>query len=177
MKFGHNMTKICDLFWGQGICDKDDQLVEDAKLFQKLYQKETKVSSQSLKNMRHKKLDKSKELPHSEDIQKLNNGLKADMAKLTNKIEENASVDCCLELAKHVLIYVTVYSQKRGGEMAKSTVKNYTDAKASKKEVHDDQVLQNLSKFEREVATHHLLVKVIGKKSRHVRALMPNFVC
>ena len=67
------MTKICDILWGQALRAKDDKGVEDAKVFQKLYKKEwhIKISSQTLKNMKEKTLKKSKELPLTEDVNKL----------------------------------------------------------------------------------------------------------
>ena len=81
------------------------------------------------------------------------------------------------ELNRAVLTYIIVFNKRRSGEVSKMEVKNFTDARENRYDSVYQEMFATLSELEKKVAKENLLVKVIGKKGRHVSALVPTFVC
>ena len=178
LKLGHSIMKVCTILWGQAMRKKDEDGKKNAKDFQKLYEREwsSKVSSRVLKDMKDQKLNTKQEQPLDGDIKRLSNGLQAEVEEWTEKFKQLPCWSTGKKLIDAMLAFVILFNRKRSGEVGKMVMKNYTDAKECSKNIECDEAFKSLSEFEQRIAKEHLLVKLIGKKDRHVPLLIPSFM-
>ena len=170
--------KVCTILWGQAMRQNDEDAKKRAKDFQKLYECEwsVKVSSRVLKDMKDVKLNKKQEQPLDGDIKKLSDGLQAEIQEWTEKLEHEPSWTAGKKLSDAMVAFLILFNRKRSGEVGKMLLKNYVDAKEANIDYDKDEAFQTLTAFERKIAQSHLLIKLIGKKDRHVPLLLPSFM-
>ncbi len=75
-----------------------------------------------------------------------------------------------------MVAFLILFNQRQSGEVGKMLLKNYVDAKEADLDYDKDEAFQTLTAFERKIAQSHLLIKLIGKKDRHVPLLLPSFM-
>lgn len=151
---------------------RDEEGKQNAKDFQKLYERErsTKVSSRILKDVKDIKLNTKQEQPLDGGIKNLSNDLQAEIEEWTEMLKENPSWSSGKKLTHAMIAFVILFNRKRSGEVGKMLLKNCVDAKDCSKEIDQDEAFQSLSDNEQKIAMEHLLVKLIGKKPRVLNA-------
>ena len=170
LKLGHSIVKVCTILWGQAMRLTDKEGKQNAKDFQKLYEREwsNKVSSRILKDMIDIRLNTKKEQPLDGDIKKPSNGLQAEIKKWTKKFKQNPSWSSGKKLMDAMIAFIILFNQKMSGKVGKMLVKNYVVAKDCSKDIKQGEAFQSLSDIEQKIAKGHLLVKLKGKKDRHI---------
>ncbi len=177
LKLGYNMKKVCDSVWTQCIKERNDKGAEEAQNFIKLYEKNwtKEIGSQTVKNLHDEHLNKEVKVIKTDDIVKFSQGLKNDILQLIGKYQDSPNNLIYYELLKAIMAYLTVYNRKRAGELARTKLKNYEDAKQAQLG-QDNEVIEKLDKIEKALVSFHVLMKIKGKRGRHVSVLVPKFV-
>lgn len=75
-----------------------------------------------------------------------------------------------------MIAFILLFNRRRAGEVGKMKVKNFLDAKMVQPDMENDEVYKNVPPIERELAADNLLVKLIGKRHRHVPLMIPSFM-
>ena len=178
LKTGYNLKKCCESVWTDRLINGDKEGAEDANDFLALYEKNwgKKIASQSVKNLNDRHLNKEYRQVRSEDIVKLSNGLKDDQKKLSRNLKRKFETWTYFEFMKCISTYLSIYNKKRLSEVPKMKIKNYLDAKKAQSSRQTTEEYENLDNFEKAISDKHLLVKLIGKKGRHVPILVPTSV-
>ena len=113
-------------------------------------------------------MNKRDEIPLTEDLVKLSQVLKDDLAQLTNEVEHDPTPKNGRALAEAVLCYLVLFNKRRGGEMSKLLYETFNEATSSQESIVNEEILKSLSKLEEQLAKRMTLINTKGKRGRHV---------
>ena len=131
-----------------------------------------RIQAKSVAQQRYAKLNKEEKRPLSEDVAKLSQGLKKDCKAAVKTFRDNPNEYNYVQVAEICGTYLAVYSCKRAGELFNTKVKNFIDAK-NQQLGKQEEALKMCSESEKAMADQHLLMKIVGKRTRNNSVLIP----
>ena len=176
LKIGHSLKK-CALV-GKSIAIKEGNytILKEIDHFLQIFPSEwaDNISAKALRNLYDKKLDKDVILPVTDDLLKLTKYLNNEIRSTTEefKIDENQiNSKKWKDFASLVLAKLIVFNKRRGGEVGRMLMASYQNRPQWLAHSHTE--IQNcLSPIEKELAKRLDMVKIKGKRGRHVPVLI-----
>ena len=129
------------------------------------------ISSPALRSLNDCKLQKEVTLPLTEDLKVLSNYLDKTINIISINLRKNVTMKSWLSLSKTVLVKLITFNKRRGGEAARMTLDNWVKKPNWGAHANQD-ILSSLNTFEKKLATEMDLLKINGKKGRHVPVLI-----
>ncbi len=176
LKLGHSLKRVAQIQRGQAVRNGENTMKEQCSSFLELYEAEwsDRVSSHTLRTMYDLKMNKIDELPVTNDVVKLANGLKEKINKLTHELEQCKKPDATVgrRLSEAVLARLILFNKRRGGEASKILLETYQEVSTEGPQINEE-VFQSLDPLEKKLAEQHLLMKTKGKRGWHVPILIP----
>ncbi|KAL0153989.1 hypothetical protein M9458_050746, partial [Cirrhinus mrigala] len=158
LKIGHSLRKISDLIMCRAL------------RFHTLH--ETKwselVSQSALSNLSEAKYNKSTRLPLAKDVQKLQLYLGQQVELTKQKLADNPTAGTYAALDRGSPSQVILFN-RREGEVARMTVKNFEDRDMS--QLNDD-ISSGLTEVEKRLCKQFVRVELKGKKGRKVAVIL-----
>jgi hypothetical protein len=169
-KTGHSIRKCLVIMRGIGFRQKDEGLVTDATYFDQLMATEwsDRVSAKSLKRQLKFKMTKEPNLPTSEDVRSLTDGLEKDVRILTSNLESHVDSKSWKALAEAQLAQVVVFNKRRAGEASRIKVEEYEKGKDRVGKKVQEEFMRSLKEEDRKVAQNHVVMYSPGKRGRYV---------
>lgn len=151
---------------------KDSKLRAQSEDFLQVFDAEwsKRMSTQCFKKLYDDKLDKEQTIPLTSDLIKLSSYLNKEIkCKLEAKNKIDADEWC--ELAKLTLCKLINLTKRRAGEVGKMKLKDYHQRPTW--DIHKtDEIFSSLSEFEKKLANKLDLIKIKGKRGRHVPLIL-----
>jgi hypothetical protein len=179
LKLGASLRKIAALTVTQSLRHRftalSNELRESCEAFIAIYDGEwsSRISKQCLKKMYDLKMNKKEELPLTSDMVKLTKKLKSLLEDGTKEVLENPTPENGRALSEAVLARLIMFNKRRGGEQAKMLLSTFLEVTQSTQAAVNEEIFKSLSPFEQKLAETHTLIKIIGKRGRHVPVLLP----
>lgn len=174
LNFGYTMKKISEICWTRLSAEGETQAAQNCEIFLKMYKRNfhNKVGSQVLKSKNDKHHAKVPIMIKDKDVKKLTFGLLSDIQKAYDDLLSDENQGNWRKLITLLLVYLLAYNRKRAGDMAKTKLVDFQNAKIQNLG-HDPEELSKLTKMERAIAGRHTLMRIKAKKGRHVPVLIP----
>ncbi|XP_070189389.1 uncharacterized protein [Littorina saxatilis] len=163
LKVGHSLRKCNQIARAEAIKNNDKESLDKSQRFESLFESDwfDRVSASANQSVQRARMNKPKLLPSLDDVEKVNLLVEKDLKS------EDYPV-----LAKAVLVSVTVFNRKRGGEVQRMKVKDFEKVRNSKMSTPDPLVLQNLTASEKKLVKVLHRVEIRGKFNRPVPILL-----
>jgi hypothetical protein len=175
LKIGHILKKCAKLVKRDAILTRNKECMEDADYFYQLCETEfgDEVSSKALKTLIHRRRNKVKLLPISEDVVKLHKYLHSEMDDCTSLLaksnERQENEQTWRRLASATLTQIIVFNRRREGEVSRMTVDDYDRRTKSDLSADTQKVLGAL---ENGLCKMFSRVELCGKQDRTVPILL-----
>jgi len=173
LKIGHSLKKCCAILSCDSIKRGDEERRKFAVDFMYLCEKEwtSEVSSAAVSTLVTTKMNKPQLMPLTEDIQKLNSYISAEIDRCTEALKSDLDVsDNWQKLSKATLAGIIVFSRKRSGEAERMLISEY-----SQKDVNplaNKDVLESLTEVEKILCQRMSRVEIRGKRGRTVPVIL-----
>ena len=173
LRIGHAIRKCCEIVRCQAIKLRNESQKKQAEDFLVLMDSEWSdmVSSSLLRELYDLKLNKDTALPVTSDLVKLTSFINDT---LSSAIEDMIAIPCeenYFRLAKITLCKMIIFNKRRGGEVSRISLTDYgMRSKWSSKKNED--IFNSLSDLEKKLADRLDLMKVRGKRGRHVPIIL-----
>lgn len=174
LKIGHSLRKCVAYLRGQALRITHSELDKKLQSFLELLdlEWEVRISSNALSTLMTRKINSASLLPLTSDLIKLNKHIETDIkifkVLLLNNPNEATAWN---RLAEATLARMILFNKRRGGEMSRMTLTQYSMNPNWEKE-STEEMLRSLTPTERNLANNMKLVQIIGKKGRIVPVLM-----
>lgn len=182
LKIGSSLNKIASLLISRTQRDRSTarniELRESAQAFLTIFDAEwsDRISSQCLRSIYDKKMNKTEELPLTSDLVLMTTKLKELIQEGTQNVLENATPENGRALAEAVLSRLVLFNKRRGGEQSKMLLATFLEVTQSNQQAVNEEIFKSLSPFEQKLSESMCLVKIRGKRGRHVPVLIPSDV-
>lgn len=169
-KIGNTIRKCLVIMRGMGLRAKDYDLVKDAGFFDELMATEWSdmVSSKSLKKQMQYKMNKTPNVPTSEDVRKLSEGIESEVSKAAADLQTKVDAKRWKALAEALLAQIVCFNKRRAGEASRIKIAHFKQGKDRVGTKVQDEFLLTLPEKDRQIAQKHLVVYSPGKRGRHV---------
>ena len=172
---GHALGKVTQIIIGRAIRNGDKSGELGATSFLRLRDAEwgDRITRAALHTLNVRTMDKDDALPTTEDMKILTQHLQKEVAEKTKKLQQAdaRSIKKAYDsLVKVLAVYILVFNKRRGGEAMKLKVTDYTERASY---VHNETVLNSLSRVEQGMVHMMTLIKTLGKRGRVVPVLLP----
>lgn len=173
LKIGHAIRKCCSLAKCLAIKAGNERRRSEVDDFIALLDGEWNdlVSSSLLRELYDKKLGKDTILPVTSDLMKLNRYMNSMLQKTYQDMETLPCEDNYFQLAKATLCKIIVFNKRRGGEVSRITLKDFTERPKWSSQKNED-ISKSLTELEKKLAEKLDMIKVSGKRGRHVPILL-----
>ena len=171
IKLGQTITKLVNILMGEGIRDGDDSRIDICRRFTLLYEAEwsDRVSLKQRKKLHDRRLNKTVEIPRTEDVIKLAADLALEAEKRAEDFIKAPGSRTGRLLSEVVLAQLVCFNKRRGGEASKIELKHYHDANEIWTNTdYNTELYSMLSEEEKLMARGHFLARTIGKAGKHV---------
>ena len=154
-----------------------NEKAKEVKVLLDIYNRDysVEIRSRALKNKNDAHAEKPLKMPNNSDIMKFYQGLRSEIMNLFEKMSEKYDNELYRPLLKAVLVYLVSYNRRRAGEFARTKLTDFFKAKNNFYGKHEE-LLANLDQIERSMSDYHMILKLIGKRGRHVSALVPKWI-
>ena len=129
------------------------------------------LSSSLLRELYDKKLNKDTVLPVTSDLMKLNSLINERICKATQDISVFPSEENYFKLAKVTLCKIIVFNKRRSGEVSRISVADYLK-RPDWSSKQNEEICKSMSELEKKLADRLDMIKVSGKRGRHVPILL-----
>ena len=173
LKIGHAIRKCCIVAKCIAIKCGNVERKAEAQSFIELLDGEWTdlISSSLLRELYDSKLSKDSALPLTKDLQKLTTYINEKIRKALQDMSSLPNEEHYKNLAKAVVCKIVVFNKRRGGEVSRLTLTDFTNrGKWSSQKNHE--ILNSFSNLEKKLANKLDLIKVSGKRGRHVPILL-----
>ena len=176
-KLGYDLMKVADIYWEECTANRNFREAKEVFRFQEMYKKTftKKIGSLAVKKQYDAHLNKEQKMASDSDVKKFNNGLKDDLTSALESFKDHPNERDYFLIQKLTLVFLIVYNRKRAGEVAKCKLKNFLDSKIGDYGKQQT-VIDKLSKLEQAIIDKHHLMRIVGKKGRHVSVLIPELL-
>ena len=172
LRIGHSLKKCALIKKSRALKYSQNQEKEEANDFLQVFETEwsERISTVCLKNLYDAKLDKEDILPLTSDIIKLTKYLDQEISLMLKEKDYNEVQ--WRKLAKLCLCKIIVFNKRRSGEASRMTLENYIKKPTWNIEREDD-IYNSLSPLEKNLVKNFDLIKIKGKRGRHVPVITP----
>lgn len=174
LKIGHSLRKCVAYLRGQALRVTHSELDKRLQSFLELLDLEwdVRISSNALSTLTARKINSASLLPLTSDLIKLNKHIETDIKVFKVLLMNNPNEPTAWNrLAEATLARMILFNKRRGGEMSRMTLTQYSMNPNWEKE-STEEMLRSLTPTERNLASNMKLVQIIGKKGRIVPVLM-----
>ena len=170
LKIGHNLRKCATVLQTHGIKTSNKEIIEECKHFLDLMNDEyISVSSQALSSAAHKKFNKPKYLPLTEDVKKFTEFMQLRISVYSDELRTKGDCESYQNLAKSVLVSILLFNRRRTGEIQRITIEDFLKGIAAKSSID---VSDDISAIEKMLMDKLKRIEIIGKKGRGVPVLL-----
>lgn len=176
LKVGYSLSTCATLLKAQAIeegCPVKRQQYDD---FLQMYDSKWNedITSVALRTLRDAKRNKVKNLPLSNDLAQLSKYIhqQSEDAKTVLRNKQTSSSDRRISynrLATLTLTNIILFNKRRQGEASKITINDFLKGKEQN---HSEDVLKELSSFERGLCQQMTRIEIVGKKERTVPVIL-----
>ena len=151
LHLGHSIIKCCHLKRGMAIRLGDHSMKEDADNFQDLFRSEwnDSVSSQALQTLKERRYTATEKIPTTADLILLRKYTDTSSKTEIENLQKHPCASTWRSLAKTVFVIITVFNQRRGGEVAKMRVQSFLE-RSNSEDCHAD-IAHGLSNLEKKL--------------------------
>uniref|UniRef100_A0A6A7FWU4 Kinesin-related protein 4 isoform X2 n=1 Tax=Hirondellea gigas TaxID=1518452 RepID=A0A6A7FWU4_9CRUS len=122
LKIGHNLRKFASVLQTLGIMTSNTNTIQKSRHFLDLMNSEyIVVASQALTSLNHKKFNKPKYLPVTEDVKKLTVYVQRQMSTYSEALKNKGDSDSYIKLAQATLVALLLFNRRRTGEIQRIT--------------------------------------------------------
>ena len=132
------------------------------------------MSSRALSTLHDASFNRPMYVPLAEDVKMLTTFLKRESTSLKISIKNDPA--CYDQLAEVVLAQLIIFNRRRSGESQRIEVNDFKKGIKGSSVPANEEVLQSLSKFEKELCTIHHRIEIKGKRGRKVPVLITSDV-
>lgn len=173
LKIGHSIVRICGLLKAKAIEDNDSDLKENVQNYEQLHELswEQEISTHASRTLHEQKKNTAKTIPLSEDIATLSQYISNEMntARKEMTIGQNKENNWD-RLSELTLASIILFNRRRSGEASKMKVTDFTPGQSN--DVHNSNVLNQLSDFEKALCKKMSRIEIIGKRGRIVPVIL-----
>ena len=172
LKLGHTLKK-CAMFEKSIALQARDVLKKNkAESFLTICEVEwsSQISSQALSTLHEKTFNRPKRIPMARDIKTLNEYLSEKATTLAKELKQNPCQNIWRQLAEVTLAQITLFNRRRGGEMERVTLQDYSRGMSNSDS--QEEIMRSLSPLEVELLKSMSRVEVRGKRGRKVPILL-----
>ena len=146
---GHSLLKCCAVKRGRSLKNNSVVEHEESTAFAELMGIEwnNKVSSGALQTLKERRFDKVEVLPLTSDLLILRNFVSKELVCAKQNLAENFNDANWKRLSNLVFVAVTCFNKRRGGEVAKMTLKAFINRPAWR-DIHNDEFKKSLTILE-----------------------------
>ncbi|XP_064631652.1 uncharacterized protein LOC135489946 [Lineus longissimus] len=173
IKNGHNLERLAAIKRALSIRENDDVGIKEAERFLTLKDTEwiEKITSLARSNLATRKFNKPANLPKSEDITKVTEYLKNQLAVCSTDGDKSNMQDY-RELQTLVLARLMTFNRRRPGEIEQMLVTSYTD-RPDWVSAGLDTIKEVMTPLESKLVKTLDMVELRGKRGRKVPVLIP----
>ncbi|XP_038063255.1 uncharacterized protein LOC119733959 isoform X4 [Patiria miniata] len=170
LKLGHSLRKCALIVKADAIKSQDGVLREKAEGFEELCSIlwPSNVSKGALTTIYERKWNKPAILPLSTDVMKVHQKVEEVVQEKKELVKRDPQKEHYSLLAKAIMVQLVLFNRRRSGEVERMTVDNY---RHHHKEVNEE-VLNSLSSWEKQLCTKLARVEIRGKRGRKVPILL-----
>lgn len=170
LKIGHNLRKCASVLQTLGIMTSNTNTIQKSRHFLDLMNSEyIVVASQALTSLNHKKFNKPKYLPVTEDVKKLTVYVQRQMSTYSEALKNKGDSDSYIKLAQATLVALLLFNRRRTGEIQRITLEDFHKGINAKTSID---VSDDLSAIEKLMLNQLQRIEIIGKKGRGVPVLL-----
>ena len=160
-KVGYSLKKCAHILKADGMKDDDADIVRTCEKFESLFDGDwyDHVSACAPQSVQRVQMNRPKLLPSFEDVE-----------KVIHIQEKKLQADTYPVLGKAVLASITIFNQKRGGEVQRMKCADYFKGKKSNQ--CEEKILENLTETEKKLVSVLQKVEIRGKFNRAVPVLL-----
>ena len=175
LKIGHSLQTCCELLKAKAIENRDFQTKADCSAFSELISIKwnEEISAQAARTLYQNKKNSANAMPLSEDIVTLlkyledQSILTRDAIRVCKEFEIKTHWSRLAEITMTVLI---LFNRRRQGEVSKMVVLDYVKGNGS--QIHNKDVLEGLTTFEKALCENLTRIEIIGKRGRLVPVIL-----
>jgi hypothetical protein len=158
---GHSLLKCCAVKRGMSLRTNSLEALTEASAFAELMGIEwhNKVSSGALQTLKERKYDKVEVLPLTSDLMLLRDYISKALLCAKVEFENNPSDASWRRLADLVFVAVTLFNKRRGGEVAKMTLKAFTK-RPPWRDIHNVEFKRTLTALELKLLERYTIVQL-----------------
>ena len=173
IKLGHSLIQCCILLKAQAIETNDEVLLERTEKYERLHtiKWNQEISTHATRTLYIQKKNTIKRIPLTDDVKKLSKFLSSESDNLIMQLGKDSFPQKVWERLSEVsLARIILFNRRRTGEASKMKLMEFTQGLES--DIHNDDVLKELSTFEKALCKHLDRIEVIGKRGRVVPVLL-----
>ncbi|XP_031144240.1 uncharacterized protein LOC116042262 isoform X1 [Sander lucioperca] len=171
VKLGHSLKTVGDIMIGNYVKAEDEVGANRVRSFLGLVSSEWNhyVSHRARTNLEENKWNKKEMIPLTEDVIQLQKYLKSMEKNAREKLMEGPDPKAYSMLSETILSQIILFNRRRQGEAAKMLLETY---ETKNMEALNEDVMQCLSKLERDLSNDFTRVVIRGKRGRKVPVLL-----
>ncbi|KAI3356650.1 hypothetical protein L3Q82_003284 [Scortum barcoo] len=171
VKLGHSLKTVGDILIGQFVQAEDEAAANRVRSFMGLVNSEWNhyVSHRARTNLEENKWNKKDMIPLTEDVFELQKYLKCVEQNAREKLIEGPDAKAYNMLSETLLSQIILFNRRRQGEAAKMLLETY---ETKNTETLNEDVMQCLSKLERDLSHDFTRIVIRGKRGRKVPVLL-----
>ncbi|KAI3356655.1 hypothetical protein L3Q82_003289 [Scortum barcoo] len=171
VKLGHSLKTVGDILIGQFVQAEDEAAANRVRSFMGLVNSEWNhyVSHRARTNLEENKWNKKDMIPLTEDVIELQKYLKCVEQNAREKLIEGPDAKAYNMLSETLLSQIILFNRRRQGEAAKMLLETY---ETKNTETLNEDVMQCLSKLERDLSHDFTRIVIRGKRGRKVPVLL-----
>lgn len=171
VKLGHSLKTVGDILIGHFVKAEDEVAANRVRSFLGLVSTEWNhyVSQRARTNLEENKWNKKEMIPLTEDVILLQKYLKSIEENAQEKLKEGPDTKAFIMLSESILSQIILFNRRRQGEAAKMLLETY---EMKNTEALNDDVMQCLSKLERDLSNEFTRIVIRGKRGRKVPVLL-----
>ncbi len=171
VKIGHSLKTVGDILIGHYVKAEDEVAANRVRSFLGLLSSEWNhyVSHCARTNLEENKWYKKEMIPLTEDVIQLQKYLKSTEENAMEKLREGHDPKAYVMLSESILSQIILFNRRRQGEAAKMLLETYENKNT---EALNEDVMQCLTKFERDLSNEFTRIVIRGKRGRKVPVLL-----
>ncbi|KAJ8310494.1 hypothetical protein KUTeg_012359 [Tegillarca granosa] len=171
LRLGQSLEKCANILKCKAIENGLKDVIEKMDSFLALYDLDwtTRISSRAHATLNLGKFNRPQMLPLVEDVVQLHKYLDSRLLEVSK--QDLSFREQYLRYCEIILAQVILFNRKRSGEAQRIRLKDF---KVVEEETVDEQIVESLTPFERELCKSHKRVEIIGKKGGKVPVIFTN---
>ena len=173
LRLGHSIRKCCEVARCLSIKSGNVAQKQEVENFLVLMDREWSdmISSSLLREIYDDKLTKETILPVTSDLVQLTTHVNTSLQRAIETMKSTPTEENFFNLSKITLCKLIIFNKRRGGEVSRITVRDFIDRSGWQSSKNED-IFASLSNLEKKLSERLALIKVRGKRGRHVPILL-----